>query len=276
MKNSCSADKLRRWREDPVYFVQDQFGIEPDKWQVDFLRAFPSSNRMALKACKGPGKTAVLAWLGWNFLATRPHPKIAATSITGDNLADNFWTEMAKWRNNSPFLKQTFELKKTRIFSRDHPETWFMSARTWPRAADATQQADALAGLHADYLLFIMDEVGGIPDAVMATAEAGLATGIETKIIVAGNPTHREGPLYRACTSERDMWYVQEITSDPDDPKRTPRVDLQWARDQIRKYGKNSPWVLVNVYGKFPPSSINVLKNMITLRLKLTLRIIKT
>ena len=35
-----------------------------------------------MKACKGPGKTAVLAWLAWNFLLTRAHPKIAVTSIT--------------------------------------------------------------------------------------------------------------------------------------------------------------------------------------------------
>ena len=39
----------------------------------------------------------VLAWLAWNFLLTRREPKIAATSITATNLADNLWAEMAKW-----------------------------------------------------------------------------------------------------------------------------------------------------------------------------------
>jgi phage terminase large subunit len=29
-----------------------------------------------MKACKGPGKTAVLAWTMWNYLVTRPHPKV--------------------------------------------------------------------------------------------------------------------------------------------------------------------------------------------------------
>lgn len=203
--------------------------------------------------------TAVLAWLIWNFLATRPHPKMAATSITSDNLSDNLWPELAKWQNKSAFLKQKFVWRKTRVEARDHPETWFCSARTWAKGADASQQADTLAGLHADYLLFVLDEVGGIPDAVMASAEAGLATGIETKILMAGNPTHTEGPLWRACSTERHLWHVVEITGDPDDPKRSPRISKQWAKEQIEKYGKDNPWVMVNVFGKFPPSSLNTL-----------------
>lgn len=251
--------KLKKWREDPVSFVVECFGAQPDPWQIDVLKAFPQNNRVAMKAAKGCGKSTILAWLAWNFLATRPHPKIAATSITADNLADGLFPEMAKWQARSAFLTEAFEWTKTRIFAKESPENWFLSARTWPRTANTTQQADTLAGLHADYLLFILDEVGGIPDSVMAAAEAGLATGIETKIIMAGNPTHLEGPLYRACTSERHLWWVAEITGDPDDPKRSSRISIQWAREQIEKWGKDSPWTLVNVFGRFPPSSLNTL-----------------
>jgi phage terminase large subunit len=223
------------------------------------LAAFPTNPRVAMKACKGPGKTAVLAWLGWNFLATRPHPKCAATSISGQNLADNFWTEMAKWQAKNAFLKAKFTWTKTRIVANDHPETWFMSARSWPQSADATKQADTLAGLHADYILFIIDESGGIPDAVMVSAEAALSSCVEGHIVQAGNPTMLSGPLYRACALERRLWYVIEITGDPDDAKRSPRISVEWAKAQIEKYGRDNPWVLVNVFGRFPPSSLNVL-----------------
>lgn len=243
--------------------VRELFGVTPDAWQDDALALFPKRQRLALKACKGPGKTTVLAWLAWNFLLTRPHTKVAATSITSDNLADGLWTEMAKWQARSELLKSTFTWGKTRIFCNEAPETWWMSARTWPRSGDANSQADTLAGLHADYLLFLIDEAGGIPDAVMAAAEAGLANAgagsAEAHLVIAGNPTHLEGPLYRACTAERNLWEVIEITSDPEDPKRTPRVSIEWARQQIQKYGRENPWVLVNVFGRFPPSSINSL-----------------
>jgi hypothetical protein len=249
--------KMRRWRHDAVYFVCDQFKVEPDKWQLDVLKAASTEQRIAMKACKGPGKTCVLAWIAWWFMCTRPHPKIAATSISGDNLSDNLWPELAKWQAKSPFLKDKFKWTKTRIFAKDHPETWFMAARSWPKTADPSKQADTLAGLHADYIMFILDEAGGIPDAIVATAEAALATGKECKLIMAGNPTQTSGPLYRACTKEKHLWWTISITSDPDNPKRTPRVSIEWARQQIEKYGKDNPWVLVNVFGEFPPSSIN-------------------
>jgi hypothetical protein len=255
----ASPDQLRAWRDDPMRFVREQFRVTPDPWQDEVLAAFPVRPRLAMKACKGPGKTAVMAWLAWNFLATRMHPKIAATSITSDNLADNLWAEMAKWQARSPLLLAQFQWTKTRIFHREAPETWWMSARNWARSADRQQQANTLAGLHADRILFILDESGGIPDAVMAAAEASLASCEEGHIVQAGNPTHLEGPLYRACTGERRLWHVTEITADPDDPRRSTRVSNQWAREQIEKYGRDNPWVLVNVFGKFPPGSLNAL-----------------
>jgi hypothetical protein len=254
-----AVNKLRKWREDPLLFVREVFGVEPDEWQKDVLQAFPKHQRIAMQACKGPGKTALEAWCAWNFLATRPSPKIAATSITSDNLSDNLWPEMAKWQARSSFLKEKFIWTKTRIVNRESPENWFMSARSWPKSGDSTQQADTLAGIHADYVMFILDESGGIPDAVMAAAEAALASGVESKILQGGNPTMLSGPLYRAATSERNLWHVTEITGDPDDPRRSPRVSAQWAREQIEKYGRDNPWVMVNVFGKFPPSSLNAL-----------------
>ena len=254
-----SAYKLDEWRLNPVSFVREVFGAEPDPWQHDVLLSFAKDRRIGMKAAKGCGKSTILSWCAWNFLVTRPTPKIAATSITGDNLADGLWPEMAKWQAKSDFLKAEFQWTKTRIFLKSSPEQWWMSARTWAKGSDTTQQADTLAGLHADFLLFVLDEVGGIPDAVMAAAEAGLSTGVETKLLMAGNPTHLEGPLYRAATTERHIWRLFEITGDPDDPKRSPRIDIQWARDQIAKYGADSPWVLVNVFGRFPPSSLNTL-----------------
>lgn len=256
---------LLRWKNDPVAFVREQFGAEPDPFQLKVLRAFPTNQRIAMKACKGPGKTCVLAWLAWWFLAftatnnPEDHPKIIATSISEDNLSDGLWSEMAKWQKKSPLLMREFEWNRTTIKHRRHPETWFMAARAWSRSADKSQQADALAGKHAKNILFILDEVGAIPDGVMAAAEAALANGPGNKLVIAGNPTMLSGPLYRACTRERHLWFLVTVTGDPDSPDRSPRIDPKWAMDQIAKYGRDNPWVIVNVFGEFPPGSLNAL-----------------
>lgn len=259
-----AVSKLREWRAKPGLFVREALAAEPDAWQDEVLEATLLHQRIALKASKGPGKSTILAWLLWWFMVTRPHPKVVATSISGDNLKDNLWTEASKWQGKSRLLKATFSWSTDRITANDHPETWWASARAWPKVADPQQQADTLAGIHGDHVLFLIDESGGIPDAVVATAEAGLANadpakGTEALLVQAGNPTHLSGPLYRACTRERGLWWVKEISGDPDDPKRAPRVSVQWAREQIQKYGRDNPWVLVNVFGQFPPGQSNAL-----------------
>jgi len=258
-KREQAVNNLRKWRADPISFVQDVFKSEPDLWQRDVLMNFANKQRVAMQASKGVGKSTVLSWCIWNFLLTRPHPKIAVTSISADNLADSLWSEMSKWSSRSPLIKEMFEVTKTKIFLKESPETWFCSARSWSKSADTSQQANSLAGLHADYMLFVIDEVGGVPDAVMAAAEAALSSGIETKLLIAGNPTHLEGPLYRAATSERHLWHLVKISSDPDNPNRSTRVSIQWAKEQIEKYGKDNNWVKVNVFGEFPSSSLNTL-----------------
>ena len=256
------GERLKLWKEHPAVMVRELFKIEPDAWQIDVLEAFPHHQRLAMQACKGPGKTAVLAWLCWNFMLTRSHPNIGATSISGDNLKDGLWKEMSIWRQAAPLLQQLFEMTSNRIFFKQFPDTWFMSARTWPRSGNSEQQANTLAGLHKDNIMFVLDESGGIPDAVMVAADAALSSCVEGHILQAGNPTNLEGPLYRAARSwaaKDGRWHVTEITGDPDDPKRSPRVKIDWARDMINDFGVDDNWVRVNVFGKFPTSSFNSL-----------------
>jgi phage terminase large subunit len=262
---SAAIENMRRWRADPEAFVREVLRVkEIDPWQQKGLDALKAGNyRLAFKACKGPGKSAFLAWVGLWFLATRQHPKIVALSITAGNLRDNLWAELAKWMKRSDWLSTEFRWTAERIFHVRHPETWWISARAFSQEADPTQQADALAGVHADSVMFLIDEAGGIPVAVVATAEAGLANaGQEGRVaymLMAGNPSDVTGALYRACTVERALWFVISISSAPNDPNRTPRVTKEWAQQQIDKYGWDSPYVLINVRGEFPPSASNAL-----------------
>ena len=108
--------------------------------------------------------------------------------------------------------------------------------------------------------MWLGDEAGDYPDAIMPTFE-GIFAGepAEAHIAIAGNPTKLGGPLYRARTTAEKLWYVVEITGDPDDPRRSSRISLQHAREQIEEYGRDNPWVVVNIFGQFPPSSLNAL-----------------
>jgi phage terminase large subunit len=171
--------RIRSWRENILAFVPDQFGVEPDLWQREALEAFasadPNKRRISLKASAGPGKSAVLVWCGLWFLATQgergEHPKGAAVSITLDNLKNNLWPELAKWHARSPYLSAAFTVTSSRIFANDHPETWFLAARSWPKSANADEQGKTLSGLHSKYVFALIDESGAIPTTVLRAAE---------------------------------------------------------------------------------------------------------
>ena len=240
--------------------VQELFGVTIEPWQEEALEQFRKQERLALIANKGPGKSTVLAWCAWNFLLTRPYPKVVATSISGDNLRDGLWSEMAKWRAKSDLLSAMFEWTSTRIFNKEKPENWWMSARTWPRSGSVEEQANTLAGIHDDYILFLIDEAGGVPISVTAAAEAALTGGPkEAHLVLAGNPTSITGPLYKAHENKNGLWYTIHITGDPDNPKRSRRMTVEYAKAQIAEYGRNHPYVLVNIFGEFPPSNFNSL-----------------
>lgn len=260
-----ASHKIREWRHDANRFVREVLHATPDAWQDDVLAhaSVPGRKRIGMKACAGPGKTAVLAWLGWHrlacFAAPNEHPKGAAVSITAANLGDNLWAELARWQNESPFLKEAFEWTKTRIFAKHHPETWFLAAKGWAKSADPETIGRTLSGQHSRFPFYLIDESGDIPPNMLRSAEQGLTSCEDGLILTAGNTTSQTGLLYEACVRLREQWHVVSITADPDDPKRTPRVDAEWAREQINTYGRDNAWVMAFILGQFPPGSINAL-----------------
>lgn len=256
----------RRWLTNTRAYAYENFQFTPDAWQGEVFDAFddPAVSRIAMSACAGPGKTAAEAICGWKFLDcyydADNHPKGAAVSITEENLRDNLWSEFAKWLGRSERLSRKFTWTRTQLMHREHPETWFLSARSFAKTASVDMLGKTLSGLHGKYILAIGDEAGAIPPAVGRAAEQALSTKPAFgKLLIGGNPITLEGWLHEAVVRLAHMWTVVRITGDPDDPRRSPRIDIEWAQRQIDAYGRENPWVMSYILGLFPPSSINAL-----------------
>jgi len=260
--------KIRQWREDPLKYVHDTFKVEPDRWQADSLRELAKTKgrrRLGMKSCTGAGKSAELAWIGWwrlsCFGGIGEHPKGAAISGEGrENLRDNLWAELKTWQLRSEFLKTAFTWNNDRIYANDHPETWFLSARGYPKDANVDAIGRSLSGLHSKYPFLLLDEVGDMPVEVGQKAEQIFTGGIEDGLIAAaGNPTSTTGLLYHIAVKARHLWVIITITADPDDPMRTPRVPLEHAKEQISLYGRDNPWIKATILGEFPEQGFNTL-----------------
>lgn len=253
---------IKLWRERPKIFLTDLLDVVLDPWQDEATEAYMNFLRTAVVANKGPGKTGWLAMMALHFMSCHIRPKAAALSITKDHLKDNLWAEILKWRSRSDVLIKSLTDGGEKIARVGEEQYSFLSARSYPKEADESQMASALAGLHEDNVAFFIDEAGKIPDAVLATADAALSTEESVKghgkkrILVTANPERPSGMIYRASLGQTvQEWKVLHVTGDPDDPKRSTRVSIAWAKEQILTYGADHPWVQINVFGKYPKNS---------------------
>lgn len=272
MSKTNASTIIKEWRYNPARFVYDNFKIELDPWQLESLEAVGGEpdprRRLTLRACTGPGKSAVLAFIGWHrlscFAEKGEHPKGAALSGEGrDNLRDNLWAELSKWQQRSEFLKSAFTWTQQQIYSNDHSETWFLSARSYAKDADQEAIGRSLSGLHSKYPFILLDEIGAMPITVGQKASQIFTGGVVDGLIAsAGNPTNTDGLLYHICTHEKALNKVIRVTADPDDPKRTSRVDIEHAREQIKVHGRDNPWIMATILGEFPPHGFNALLSL--------------
>jgi hypothetical protein len=265
-----AAAQVRIWRENPAVFFFDEIKMDPEPWLEDFARVLPSQDpkelQIALKACTGAGKSAAFGGaVNW-FVGCHggrdatEHPIGIVTSIDQANLKSGIWKEIAVWRSRSEYMTRAFDMTSTRLFAKHAPDTWYVEARTWAKRADPEAQGRAMSGIHGKYIMAVLDEAGDIPVPLLRVAKQILSSEHQwAKLLIGGNPTSLEGVLYQACVIESHLTYSISITADPERPDRGKRTDIENAREAIKLYGRENPWVKATILGEFPPASINAL-----------------
>lgn len=243
--NKVLVDLIDIYWDDPVAFVQDMLGFDPDDWQQKVLRDLASSPRVSVRSGQGVGKTALEAAAVLWYLCCRPNPKIVCTAPTKQQLYDVLWAEIAKWLSSAK-IKRLLKWTKTRVYMIGHEDRWFATARTATRPEN-------MQGFHEEYMLFIVDEASGVSDPILEVI-LGTLSGEENKLLLCGNPTKNSGVFYDSHHRDRALYKTTKISSL--DTKRTNRENIEML---IRKYGKDSDVVRVRVYGEFPKAEPDVL-----------------
>jgi len=234
----------------PERMVREVFGISPDPWQISVLTAYgKGERRISIRACHGPGKTAVAAWLIWHMLLTKFPQKSVATAPSRGQLEDALVVEVLKWGNRlPPVLKDLFELKKNRIELKASPEESFFTART-ARA----ENPEALQGVHSEHVLLVADEASGVPEQIFEAA-AGSMSGHSATTLLLSNPVRSTGFFFDTHNRLRDMWFTVHVGY-----KDSPRVSEDFARDIARRYGDDSNAYRIRVLGEFPKGDLDTI-----------------
>lgn len=245
MRKKFFQERIPLYRMDPVLFAREVLRFEPDQWQKDVLMDLARNPKVAIKSGQGVGKTSVeAAALLW-FLTCFPYPRVVATAPTKQQLHDVLWSEVAKWQERSPLLKNILKWTKTYIYMVGHEKRWFATART-------ATKPENMQGFHEDNMLFIIDEASGVADPIME-AILGTLSGGNNKLLMCGNPTKTSGTFYEAFTETRSLFVCHTVSS-----RTSPRTDKENIASLIRKYGEKSNVVRVRVDGEFPEQEDDV------------------
>ena len=232
-------ERQKAWQMDPVLFFREVLRFEPDDWQADVGQDLASSNRVTVKSGHGVGKTALSAGLALWFLTCFPYSRVVATAPTRQQLHDVLWSEIAKWQNKSPLLSAILKWTKTYIYMVGMEKRWFAVART-------ATKPENMQGFHEDNMLFIVDEASGVADIIM---EAILATlsGANNKLLLLGNPTKNTGTFHDSHTKDRFLYRAHTVNA-----LNSNRTNKENIEANIKKYGRESNFVRVRVFGDFP------------------------
>ena len=241
---------VEAYADDPVRFVREMLGAEPFDYQQEFLEALAKGTRkMSVKSGHGTGKSTTASWAMLWFLLLRFPNKVVVTAPTSSQLFDAMYAECRRWVNELPKeLQQLLNVKSDRIELVSAPSEAFISCRT-ARA----ETPEALAGVHSDHVLLIVDEASGVPEQVFEAA-AGSMSGHSATTLMLSNPTRSSGTFFESHNRMADSWWTRTWSCID-----SPLVSDEFVDEMRLRYGEESNAFRVRVLGQWPLADDNTI-----------------
>jgi len=243
LASNTMLDFTQRYVHAPALFVEEVLGVKPLPYQAEFLEAIASGERkISIRSGHGTGKSTAASWaMLWYFLMHYPN-KVVVTAPTSSQLFDALFAEMKRWINElPPHLQSVLNVKSDRVEHTSAPSEMFISART-----SRAETPEALAGVHSEHVMLVVDEASGVPEKVFEAA-AGSMSGHNATTIMLSNPTRSSGTFYESQTRMASSWWTRRWSC-----VDSPLVSDEFVDEMRMRYGEESNAFRIRVLGEFP------------------------
>jgi hypothetical protein len=243
LSQNTMIEFTQRYAKSPTLFVREVLGVEPLDYQAEFLEAIASGERkISVRSGHGTGKSTAASWaMLWYFLMHYPN-KVVVTAPTSSQLFDALFAEMKRWINELPdAFKEVLNVKSDRVEHTAAPSEMFISART-----SRAETPEALAGVHSEHVMLIVDEASGVPEQVFEAA-AGSMSGHNATTIMLSNPTRSSGTFFESQNRLADSWWTRRWSC-----VDSPLVSDEFIEEMKLRYGEDSNAFRIRVLGEFP------------------------
>lgn len=202
--------------------------------------------RISIVSGHGIGKSCLVSLLVLWFLFIHPNCRIGCTAPSQAGLYDVLWSEIKKWIQKMPEgMQKMYIWESTHIRMKEDPNDWFARAKTASK-----ENTEALAGIHADYVMLLADEASGVEEPIYETMEGSLTSG-NILVFLISNGTRSLGYFYDTHHKDTARWQNFSFSS-----LDSPRVDEKYVGGIVDKYGTDSIQYAIRVLGHFPDEGV--------------------
>lgn len=239
----------QKWRRDPVAWLHERAKVETWSKQREIIESVRDHHNTAVHSCHEVGKSWIAAAAASWWLDTHPvgEARIVTTAPTQAQVEAILWNEINGFHDRAG------------LGGRLNLTEWYFGKYLAGIGRKPSEHSPAaFQGLHARYLLVILDEAYGIPK-LLWDAASTLAANEHSRILVIGNP---DGPgEFEDVCRDTSNWNVIHIgafdtPNFTDEPVSTALGDMlihpRWQEERRRKWGETSALYQSKVLGLFP------------------------
>lgn len=238
-----------KYRRDPIAWLDERARAETWSKQREIIQSVRDHHNTAVHSCHEVGKSWIAAATAAWWLDTHPvgEARVVTTAPTQAQVEAILWNEINGFHDRAG------------LAGRLNLTEWYFGKYLAGLGRKPSEHSPAaFQGLHARYLLLILDEAYGIPKNIWDGGST-LAANEHSRVLVIGNP---DGPgEFEDVCRDRDNWNVIHIGA-----QHTPNftgepvsqflkdmlIHPRWVDERSRKWGKDSALFQSKCLGQFP------------------------
>lgn len=269
-----------RYRDDPVAFFLEVLGVEPWHKQVEILEGVRDHKRVSVRSGHKVSKSHSAAGLALWFYCSFEDARVVMTSTTSRQVDQILWRELKMVFARSGWCVECKRENKRRLaenpvnpelipkpcqhsalISQGPREVPRELARTGLKSQDfreivgfTAKEAEAVAGVSGQNLLYIVDEASGVEQVIFEAIEGNRAGG--ARIVLFSNPTRNEGEHFDSFYSKKDLYHGITISSEETPNATTGRTIIpglagrEWIEEKKQEWGEQSALYKIRVKGE--------------------------
>lgn len=247
---------------DPVAWAKQTLKVDLWSKQREILRLIELVPKIAVPSCHDAGKSYIAALATARWLAKWPPgtARVVTTAPSVTQVRAVLWNEI-----NALHERARDDTGNPLLPGRVNQTEWWIGGYMAAIGRKPSDYApETFQGLHAQHILIIVDEAGGIPNDLWTGIDT-LATNMGAVILAIGNPDDPQAEFKNICAgAESDegngwtlvripAWETPNFTGETVPTKlREVLLDPTWVEDKRQRWGEDDPRWVSKVAAQFP------------------------